>query len=707
MNINITQNNNNIEWVTSNIIKKMYQIALNSDNEISYSGYLKSDFGYLSHVQYLNNRFGPELKIEVQKYYIDFEDPEVERLLSKYVGNGQGVSLEDAANCNLNLLFKDNTTITSFNEFGYFTKANTNPVNSMFAGCTNLSSIDLSETTAFSRYEFQYTAITDINAPNLTSVPSGSAHIFSNNQSLLTITSLGHITYIPGDMYWACGNLQSVNIPAECTEIQNGAFYPYNVTGHLQTVTGLENVANFGYRCFRDQNQLQLTAQDLAGAVSIRDNAFQGVKISSINSPNLTTLGESSFASNSVLTTIKCLGKVTSIPGYCFSTNTSLQTVKIPYECTVIGPNAFYKCSALTSAKQYTDSIDNWVEGVEPSTELLSRITIFDYGCFEGCSLLQLTSQDIQNATTIGNSTFKNTLLSGDIVLPQLSVIGNEAFYGTQITSIDLTGSSISSLPNGVFRNCSLLSKISIPTSVTYLDWDWGDGIANVVTLEGFDNCASHGQYNWQLYNKTILNPIKTSFVSDGAIMYLWSNDTDINYNQLYNPLQTSTPVGRCINSNEYYTYFTSRPTGGSSRVNIGLLYFRDISSFGALTFFKCNIDNLVINNVTPPTLNYSTDASWRHYNTQVWDNNIFPTGNSDQNNNVVIGTLWVPDSAVATYQADPLYSHLNIKGINTKTNGTDYDLPRYATYAAWKTAEEAAIAQGGHAVTGIIEEYM
>jgi hypothetical protein len=136
-------------------------------------------------------------------------------------------------------------------------------------------------------------------------------------------------------------------------------------------------------------------------------------------------------------------------------------------------------------------------------------------------------------------------------------------------------------------------------------------------------------------------------------------------------------------------------------------LYFRDISSFGALTFYKCNINNLVINNATPPTLNYSSNASDRYYREAVWNNNIFPTGNSDQNNNVVIGTLWVPDSAVATYQADPLYSHLNIKGINTKTNGTDYDLPRYATYAAWKVAEEAAIAQGGHAVTGIIEEYM
>lgn len=70
-------------------------------------------------------------------------------------------------------------------------------------------------------------------------------------------------------------------------------------------------------------------------------------------------------------------------------------------------------------------------------------------------------------------------------------------------------------------------------------------------------------------------------------------------------------------NSNaEYYTYFTGRVSGGTSRVNIDLLYFRDISSFGALTFYKCNINNLVINNTTPPTLDYSTDDWKRNYNT-------------------------------------------------------------------------------------------
>lgn len=712
------QQGQNVEVVSTQIIKKLYDAAQSvplpeegEQDQANMSGNLQVDKTYREYVSYLITRF-PDLHINVTtSYYIPFEDSNVLSVLmaNNISSDGVGITEADASTANLGTIFKNNTTITSFDGFKYFTRANTNPSDYMFQGCTNLESIDLSETLNISRSQFAQTSIKDINAPNLISL--GVHASFSACHQLKTVTNLGQVRTIKASCFRDCDKLQSVVLPIECVTLENEAFYMgqdyWKNGGSLQTIVGIEHISSFGTDCFMRQYNLRLGANDLLEAITIGADAFWYVPLTVVNCPKLVSLGEKAFRECKQLTSIECLGKIISIPNYCFQTNISLQTVKIPYECTTLSANAFDGCSVLTSVKQYIDSVDNWVEGVEPTTGPLSRITSFGKECFYNCSQLQLTQQDIQNATTIGQDAFRGTLLSGNIVLPQLSTIGNEAFYGTQITSIDLTGSSISSLPSGVFRNCSSLSKISIPTSVTYLDWYWGDGIANVVTLEGFDNCASHGQYNWQLYNKTILNPIKTSFVSDDAIMFLWSNTTNINYNQLYNPSQTSTLVGRCLNSYQHYTYFTQRVTGGTSRINVGLLYFRDISSFGALTFYKCNIDNLVINNVTPPTLNYSTESSWRYYNTQVWDNNIFPTGNSDQNNNVVIGTLWVPDSAVATYQADPLYSHLNIKGINTKTNGTDYDLPRYATYAAWKVAEEAAVAQNGHAVTGIIEEYM
>jgi hypothetical protein len=83
--------------------------------------------------------------------------------------DGVGITETDASTANLGTIFKDNTTITSFNEFGYFTKANNSPANEMFKGCTNLESIDLSNITSISTSQFSNTAITDINAPDLIS----------------------------------------------------------------------------------------------------------------------------------------------------------------------------------------------------------------------------------------------------------------------------------------------------------------------------------------------------------------------------------------------------------------------------------------------------------------------------------------------------------------------------------------------------------
>ena len=146
----------------------------------------------------------------------------------------------------------------------------------------------------------------------------------------------------------------------------------------------------------------------------------------------------------------------------------------------------------MTSITQYNKSLDDYAEGESPTFTNISRITSFGNSCFWNCKLLSLTASDLSSAVSIGSFAFENTLLSGDIVLPQLSAIGSHAFRGTRITSINLTGSSISELPKGVFRECSSLSKISIPTSVTTLGEYWCDGIANVLTLEGFDNCVNH-----------------------------------------------------------------------------------------------------------------------------------------------------------------------------------------------------------------------
>lgn len=130
MNITITQNNNNIEWITSDIIKKMYQLSVDSNNTISFSGYLKSPSGYASQIGYLNNMFDPGLKIEATQEYLEFEDPAAEALCAKYFGDGTGCSEQQLRNANSWWnVYVDGVRFVSafptsgikkFNEFQYF-----------------------------------------------------------------------------------------------------------------------------------------------------------------------------------------------------------------------------------------------------------------------------------------------------------------------------------------------------------------------------------------------------------------------------------------------------------------------------------------------------------------------------------------------------------------------------------------------------------
>ena len=129
MNITVTQNNGNIEWITSDIIKKMYQLAMDSNNTVLFSGYLKSPSGYTSQVEYLNNTFGPGLKIEATKLYLEFEDDAAAQVCATYFGDGVGCTISDLANANFattvngvdfGTAFK-NAGVVKFNEFKYCT----------------------------------------------------------------------------------------------------------------------------------------------------------------------------------------------------------------------------------------------------------------------------------------------------------------------------------------------------------------------------------------------------------------------------------------------------------------------------------------------------------------------------------------------------------------------------------------------------------
>ena len=477
----ITQDNSRTEYPVPNaVITALYNIGKDDDQNQSLtegvdttnnnrpvstvSGSIRVAVAYAHHLQYIAVKY-PNLSITADSTYIYFADPEVERvLLAAGIGDGVGISISAAANATIGTALCENTTITSFNEFGYFSRANSSPSANMFRDCTNLEEIDLSNVTTIADHQFSNTAITDINAPNLVSYTGQNQ--FSSCTQLQTVSSLGHISAIPTSCFDGSYNLETVNLPDECIRIAQSGFFPGNDhVGSLTKVNGIDHVLNFELIAFQRQSNLHLYSQDLYNAISIGNRAFWYVKVHSINCPNLTSLGDTAFRENPVLTNVDCLGKISSIPNNCFNKDTALQTVKIPYECTGIESNAFNGCSSLTSITQYNKSLDDYTEGETPAFTNISRITSFGTSCFEGCSLLSLTPQDIQNATTIGTNAFKGVLLSGTLNLPNLTgTLGTNSFYNTGISSISSLG-TVTTIEQNVFYNTNI-SSITIPNSV-------------------------------------------------------------------------------------------------------------------------------------------------------------------------------------------------------------------------------------------------
>lgn len=149
-----------------------------------------------------------------------------------------------------------------------------------------------------------------------------------------------------------------------------------------------------------DKTVTEITAEDLEGATSISERAFQ---------------------SCSNLTSVTIPNSVTSIGDHAFWNCSSLSNVTIPNSVTNLDSYAFYQCSSLTSVVLGTG---------------LTTLTTY---CFAGCN--NLTSIVIPNSITS---------------------IGGSAFYNcSNLTSITIPN-SVTSIGNGAFNNCSSLTKMTI-----------------------------------------------------------------------------------------------------------------------------------------------------------------------------------------------------------------------------------------------------
>ena len=326
----------------------------------------------------------------------------------------------------------------------------------------------------------------------------------------------------------------------------------------------------------------------------------------------------------------------------------------------------------------------------------LSRFTslkTIGRGAFFNSSIYEI---DLSNIEDIGSNAFRSCNLA-EVNLQNVKSINIQTFHSAQIQKV-IIGNKINALGkfdpsnsneynNSQLFNSAQIGELTISETVTKIDQSVFSK-ATITTLNVDESVFTEGGkfYNyvkdvWNYANLLSLN-------QDG--WFVTSNDqSETTYqNQIYFPKVTTTKGGHTAYAGalRYGTFIGNR----RDYLSCNLMYFRDVTSFGPATFYKTSIANLIINNTTPPSITQTYPGL--DYESNVL--NILTDYYADVFVGITaIGHLYVPDTAVAAYQADTKYNSIGVDKILPISQ-----CPKYATKELWEAAGKPV---------ALIEEYM
>lgn len=359
-------------------------------------------------------------------------------LVAKFDTNGDGeLSHKEAASVTSIDGVITITTISSFNEFQYFTGVKQIP-DKCFQDWYKLTSIILPSSLSSIGYQ-----------------------TFFNCENLTSIIIPESVTEVGVEAFWKCTSLTSIAIPKSVTVIRSGAF------GYCTSLTSIiipESVTEIGSFAF--EFCTSLTSINIPKSVkTIGEGAFTRCdKLASVFIPSgVTSIGETafSFCPSIESITVDLENPVYNSMNACnaiIETNTHIlingcMNTIIPESVSSIGRSAFSYCTNLTYI------------------EIPKSVTNIGEGAFSNCT--SLSSINVPNGViTIGDSAFYGCdNLSSTIIIPEgVTKIGDYTFSGCSNLSSVVIPESIRSIGRDAFRNCSSLTSITIPESVTSIE---------------------------------------------------------------------------------------------------------------------------------------------------------------------------------------------------------------------------------------------
>lgn len=294
------------------------------------------------------------------------------------------------------------------------------------------------------------------------------------------------------------------------------------------------------------------------------ENCTELVIVNFLEGSTITEIPGTCFKGCTSLTTINIPSTVTSIgseyDGYSFEGCTSLETISIPDAVTYMGRGTFKDCSALKTIDIGEDSLLEHIGGKTTFGALVAGCTslqtfympkLIDVPIgesdFEGCtSLLSFSvhpesnrfiahdgvlcykdSKEVEGVTTyypLSIYVYPAGKTDTTYTPPEtVKNVASGAFQDSKLVSIDLSATTLETLPPHLFRNCKSLESFEIPITVRTVGYQAFEGCTALQTVT-----VAEGNEHIKLYSGTLVSgsvvvscfdqDISTYTISDSGI---------------------------------------------------------------------------------------------------------------------------------------------------------------------------------------------
>ena len=435
-----------------------------------------------------------------------------------------------------------------------------------FDACTGLTTVAIPNSVTSIGYYVFYgcSGLTYVNIPN--SVTSIGPYAFYYCTGLTFVIIPNSVTSIGHDAFWKCSGLTALTIPASVTSIGNSAFaYCTGLTSiyadgptpvdlsSSSDVFGNINKTTCTLYVPIDSKSLYTAAYQWQDFANIKERSTAGFTVGGIaylitssTSPKTVEVAyggnytsEVSIPASVSYNSISY--SVTTIGNYAFDQCTGLSSITIPGSVTNIGSYAFYKCTGLTSIS------------------IPSSVTSIGKYAFTFNSCLYDVNSNNSNYSGIDGVLYNKN----QTTLIQFPVSKTGSF---------IIPSTVTSIRDGAFENCSGLISVSLHNSVTFIGdhaFESCTGLTSFILPNSLTYIGNNAFYNCTgltsvtITASAITLPNSVTFIGDYAF------DKCTSLYSLY--ANSPTPINLILNSNSNYTGFNSDiilyvPTGSKSQ---------------------------------------------------------------------------------------------------------------------------------------------